>query len=511
MTPANPPEPVSPANPPEPVTLAGAEAPSGITSSGGFGPEVVIVGGGITGLATAWFLRHQARVTVLEAGGRLGGKIRTESFQGVPVEAGPDTFLAREPEAVGLCRELGLGDDLVAPANSKAWLWSRGTLARLPEPHALGVPLELWPLLKSGLISYAGVARAALDLVGPRLRSGDDPSVAEVIGRRLGREVLDRLVEPLVGGINAGYATNLSLASTAPPLSAAAEGRSLLLALRRQRRASSIHGRPGHGTPGDQARQGPLFLGLSGGLERLVERLGAGLRETGVTLRTGVSVSGIEHGGSASGSAVRVVCEDGTTIDADAVVLTVPAFAAAKLLAAPAPEAAAGLATIVHASVSVITLAYQPNAVPTYLDGAGFLVPRVDGRLITACTWTTSKWPELRRSGLVLLRASAARAGDTRAMALHDDALTQRVHGELAQALELGQAPVASLITRWPQAFPQYQPGHAFRVGRIEADLARELPAVTLAGASYWGVGITACIRQARAAAARLLPGTGRQ
>jgi len=458
-------------------------------------PEVVVVGGGITGLAAAWFLRRDARVTVLEAEERLGGKIRTETLGGVPVEAGPDTFLAREPEAVDLCRQLGLGDALVAPANNKAWVWSRRKLRRLPEPHVLGVPLELRPVLRSGLVSGPGVARAALDLVLPRQRDGGDRSVADVIGNRLGTEVLDRLVEPLVGGINAGTATGLSLASTAPPLArAATTSRSLLLSLRRARRLATDATPP----------PGPLFLGLAGGMERLVAALRESLLAAGVELRTGTGVACVEATEPAAGAGrprVRVVLQDGPPIDADAVVLTAPAFAAAELLAGSAPDTAAELADIETASVCVATLAYPVDAVRTYLDGAGFLVPRVDGRLVTACTWTTSKWPELRRGGHVLLRGSAGRAGDTRAMQLDDDALVARVADELREALTLAADPMSARVDRWPRAFPQYQPGHAARVARIEAALARELPAVHLAGASYRGIGIAACIRSAHTAA----------
>src|SRR5215212_5113644 len=200
-------------------------------------PErVAVVGGGVTGLAAAYYLRQAGvTVTVVEAG-ELGGKIQTRELAGVPVEAGPDTFLARVPWAVDLCRELGLGDELVEPATGKAFLWTGGALHPLPERHVLGVPVALRPLLASGVLSKAGVARAALDLVLPRSHHGADPSVAEVVGRRMGRQVVDRLVDPLVGGINAGRADALSLAATARPIAeGAARSRSLVLGLRRAR------------------------------------------------------------------------------------------------------------------------------------------------------------------------------------------------------------------------------------------------------------------------------------
>ena len=231
-------------------------------------PSVVVVGGGITGLATAWFLRDDADVTLLEASDRLGGKIQTRRLTdfGIDVEAGPDTFLARVPHATSLCRDLGLGGDLIEPATGKAFVWTRGALRPLPADHVLGVPVGLRALARSGMVPPLSVARAGLDLVLPRSRLSDDPTVAEVIGRRMGRGVLDRLVEPLVGGINAGRADGLSLAATAPQLAAAATGcRSLVIGLRRHRRASS-----------SSEPAGPVFLGIAGGMERLGRQAAVG-------------------------------------------------------------------------------------------------------------------------------------------------------------------------------------------------------------------------------------------
>ncbi|MEA2900945.1 MAG: protoporphyrinogen/coproporphyrinogen oxidase [Actinomycetota bacterium] len=450
-------------------------------------PHVVVVGGGITGLATAWFLRDRARVTVLEADGRLGGKIRTSSLGGVPVEEGPDTFLARVPHAWALAAALEV--ETVTPATGKAFVWTRGQLRRLPEGQVLGVPVELGPLLRSGVLPPAAVARAGLDLVLPRRRPGlsADPSVAEVIGSRMGQGVVDRLVEPLVGGINAGRADDLSLAATAPQLAEAAAGsRSLILGLRRRRPAPSI-------------TAGPLFLGIAGGLGRLVDRLAAGLAEAGVEICTDTAVTAIEADGTGGG--YRVVTADGMTRAAAAVVVTVPAFAAGPMLKAAVPAVAADLQRIRYASVAVSTLAYRPEDVTSPLDGAGFLVPRVDRRLMTACTWSTSKWPALAESGLVLVRASAGRSGDDRFADLADDELVDHLHRELAAVIGVRRPPVTSLVSRWPRGFPQYQPGHQRRVDRIEAGLAAALPGVVVAGAAYRGLGIAACVRQAEEAA----------
>lgn len=452
-------------------------------------PHVAVIGGGITGLATAWYLQSAGhapvRVTVVEADTRVGGKIRTSELGGVPVEAGPDTFLARVPWAVDLCRELGLEDELVTPSSANAYVWCRGRLRPLPGATVLGVPTELQPLLKSGILSPAGTARAALDLVLPRRDFGPDPSVADVIAGRLGREVLELLVEPLVGGINAGTADNLSLRSAARQLSvAAARSRSLVLGLRRDRKAMG-------------APKGPVFQSIAGGMERLVERLRESLGDADV--RAGTRVETIV----ADGASWRLRCAPAFDIVADAVVVTVPAFAAAPILRESSPDAAAELEAIGYASVVTATLGYEPLAVPRDLDGSGFLVPRAEGSLLTACTWSTTKWPALGASGLVMLRPSAGRFGDDRAMELDDDELVARLHDELREMLGLTAPPVTSLVARWPNALPQYEPGHEARVDRIQSALAAA-PGLFVAGAAYGGLGIASCIQQAEHTAGRV-------
>jgi oxygen-dependent protoporphyrinogen oxidase len=464
--------------------------------------RVAIVGGGITGLATAWYLRSGAwptrpEVTVLEASDRLGGKIRTEALAGVPVEAGPDTFLARVPWATDLAREVGLADDLVAPATGEAFVFHHGRLEPLPRGTVLGVPVTARALLSTPLLSRQGRARAALDLVLPRRPApGADPSVAEVVGTRLGREVLDRLVEPLVGGIHAGRADALSLRSAARPLASAAERhRSMLLGLRGQR--------------ADEG-SGPVFLAVAGGMERLVERVAASL--DGVDLRLATAAQAV----TAENGRWRVACEPGPDVVADAVVVTLPAFAAGSVLAGVVPDAARELEQIRYASVVTATLGYRPEALPRPLTGSGFLVPRVasesadgwfrsgPGPLLTACTFSSVKWPALAESGLVLLRPSAGRHGDQRALALDDRDLVARLHSELARVLGLTAEPVESRVDRWERSFPQYEPGHEERVGRIEDALAQHA-GLFVAGAAYRGLGIAACIQSAEGTAGQVM------
>jgi len=450
------------------------------------------VGGGITGLATAWYLRDGlgpdgADVVLVEASGRLGGKIRTEELGGVPVEAGPDSFLARVPWAVDLARRLGLGDDLVAPTTGVAHVCHRGRLVPFPPGTVLGVPVTARSLLGAAQLSPAGKARAALDVVLPRRRRplGPDPSVAEVIGSRLGRQVLDRLVEPLVGGINAGRADTLSLRSAAPQLAAAATShRSLILGLRADRPAG--------------ADGSPVFLSVAGGLERLVERLAASLEAGDLRLHTAATGLAADHG------RWRLTCQPGPNVMADAVVLTTPAFAVAPVVAAASPEAATLLGRIRYASVVTATMAYRREHLPPLPAGSGFLVPRSENRLMTACTFSTAKWPSVGGDDLVRLRASAGRDGDDRAGRLDDEALVGRLHDELATLVGTTDAPTAWRVDRWANGFPQYEPGHDQLVGRIEAKLSG-LGGVFVAGASFRGVGIAACVHQAGATAAKVI------
>jgi oxygen-dependent protoporphyrinogen oxidase len=458
--------------------------------------HVAVVGGGVSGLAAAWFLRqgHEPpAVTLVEAGDRLGGKIRTSSFAGRAVDEGADAFLARGAPAVELCRKLGLGDRLTTPATDRAFVWTRGALRPLPAGLVLGVPTGLLALARSGILSPAGVARAALDLVLPPRRWPGDRAVGDVVTARLGRELHQRLVEPVVGGINAARTDRLSIEAAAPQLAAAARRhRSLLLGLRAQRRAGPA------AAPG--AAGSPVFLRVAGGMAGLVERLADGLGGSGVALRLGRAAVALER----AGGRYLVHVGDGATVEADAVVLALPAFAAAPLVAGVSPGAARLLASIGHASVALVTLAYPREAPRRPLDGSGFLVPPVDGRLLTACSWMSSKWAELADPDLVILRASVGRWGDERAVELDDRELVEGAHAELDQAVGLRAGPLESRVTRWPRAFPQYEPGHLERVATVETTLAEDAPGVAVAGASYRGVGIPACVEGAAAAARRL-------
>ncbi len=453
--------------------------------------DLAVVGAGISGLAAAWEgLRRGARVMVLDAAPESGGKLRTSPFAGVALDEAADAFLARVPGAVELCAELGITSELVAPATGAAFVFLEGALRRLPADQLLGVPTDLDAVAASGLLSPDGVTRARRDLDAPddRPPGGVDESVGDLVRRRLGDEVLDRLVGPLVGSIYAGDCGHLSLQVAAAQLAAARDrspGDPSLVRAAAALRAQAVEtGRP-------------VFLAPEGGMGRLVDALVDGI---GDDLRTGAAVAGLAR----DGDAWRL---EPTGVTARAVVVATPAFAAAPLVTPHAPAAAEVLAAIEHASVTLVALAVPRAGVDRDLDGSGFLVPRSAGLRLTACSWVSSKWPHLDVDpDVALLRASVGRAGDDRAMALDDDALVAAVLADLRTTMGLRAAPTDVRVSRWPRSFPQPRPGHLARVAAAEAAVAA-VPGLALAGAWAEGVGVPACIRGGRAAALRALGG----
>ncbi|MHB8294442.1 MAG: protoporphyrinogen oxidase [Acidimicrobiales bacterium] len=463
--------------------------------------RIAVVGGGIAGLSAALEIASaESEVVVLERSERFGGKLATASFRGVPVDRGPDAFLSRVPEATELATRIGLAGDLIAPAATRALIWAKGRLRPLPTDVVLGFPAGQRAILASGLLSPLGAARAGMDLLLPRSRLGEDPSVAEVVRARFGQEVLDELVEPLLGAVHACRADDLSLASVAPEVLAATSSRSLLMGLAslRRERARAAAAAPGAG-PASGSR--PAFHGLRSGMESLVTALVGHLTSGGAELCAGEPVVSVttEHARAVVRTARReLVC--------DAVVLAVPAPAAAGLLGGSHEQVATELSRITYASVVVAALAYEERSWPGPAgDVAGFLVPVNEGRLMTAATFTSSKWPHLAPQGEVLVRVSAGRLGDARARRLEDHALVAALDRELKLALggAAGRGPVASLVTRWDNALPQASPGHIRLLARI-AQLLADHP-VRLAGAAYGGTGVPGCIRSGQGAARELL------
>lgn len=445
--------------------------------------RVIVIGGGIAGLTTAYDLaRNGVDVELREADDHVGGKIRTTPFGGLPaVDCGADAFLARVPWAVQLATELGLRDELISPASGNAYIYTHGALRNIPMPNLLGVPLDLDALRASGIVSDAAVARAAEDLVRTvdhGMPDGDE-SLGSLVRRRLGDEILEQLVDPLLGGIYAGDADRLSLEAGAPQIHAAAHAdASLIRALDAQRLAAA------NANPGS-----PVFFAPPDGMSRLVRELENVL---GDRIVRGAPVTCIERDGAA-----WVV--DGAR--ADAVVLATPAYVSARLLADLAPRVSAELASIDYAGVALVSMAFARDAIRVPLDASGFLVPKPEGRTLTACSWSSTKWAHLDRGANAILRASTGHYGNETALALDDDALVAAMLGELNEIMGISREPVEIRISRWPASFPQYAPGHVARVDALERALADEAPGLRVTGAAYRGIGIPALVRAARGTA----------
>ncbi|WP_283132787.1 protoporphyrinogen oxidase [Rhizohabitans arisaemae] len=461
---------------------------------GGSRRHVVVVGGGIAGLAAAWFLRRdggdRVRVTVLEGAPRIGGKLSVSEVAGIAVDEGAEAMLVRRPEGEALAREAGLGPELVYPATLLARVWSRGALREFPHGHVLGVPGDLATLAASGVLSPTGLIRASMDQVlAPTLFTGD-VSVAGYLGARLGREVVDRLVEPMLGGVYAGRTERLSLAATLPQIAAAARDRRSVLAAVREIR---------DGAPRDP---GPVFTTVVGGLGTLP---GAVAAASGATVRTGAVVRELRR--TPSGWRLTVgPARAPETVEADAVIVAVPAAPAGRLLAAEVPAAAAELAGIEYASMAVVTLAYPREAFPEPLLGSGYLVPAVEDRAVKGVSFSSVKWPHLARSATapVVVRCSLGRFGDERLLHRDDAELVALAVAELAETSGARGLPRDTRVTRWGGGLPQYEVGHLERIARIRAAEATQ-PGLALCGAAYDGIGIPAITATARAAAARVL------
>lgn len=464
-------------------------------------PHVVVVGGGIAGLTTACTLTGQGvRVTLLESSSVLGGKLALGELGEITVDTGAESVLARRPEAVGLAGEVGLDTDVRHPDTSVAAVWSRAGLRRLP-PTVLGVPADLGALAGSGIVSRRGVARAALD----RLRPGaavpddraDDVSAGAVVAARLGREVADRLLEPLLGGVYAGHADRLSLAAATPQLAALVRTPGSLLAAAARSRLG------GEG--------GPVFAGLAGGVGRLPVGVAAAARAAGADLRTGASVRELARGRDGSGWRLTVGPADRPErVDADAVVLAVPASPAARLLEAAVPTAASELRQVDYASVAVVTLAVPGDRVTSPPPGSGFLVPPVEGRAVKAATWSSAKWRWVREAaegaygpGTTVLRASFGRHGESAVLQRDDAELVGLAVAELADATGLSGPLLAARVDRWGGALPQYAVGHRARVARVHAAVSA-VDGLEVCGAAYDGVGVAACVADGRRAADRV-------
>ena len=466
--------------------------------------RVVIVGGGIAGLSAAFALLEQARsreeplqCTVVEGQDSFGGKIITNRRDGFVTEGGPDSFLTTKPSALALCEKLGLTSQLINTnqENAQTFTYSKCRLREFPQGLIAMVPTKLGPLFRSGVVSWAGIVRMGADWIIPaRLQTKEEETLAEFFSRRLGSEAFDRLVEPLVAGIYAGDANELSVDATFPQLVELERQHGSLIkgALTMQR------ARPPH-KPDAAART--LFTTLQGGLGDLVVSLTDRLAGAGVSLRRGVNVRAIQV--LDSHTPYRVELESGERLDAEAVILATPAYVSADLLRSFDHEAAAILDRIPYASTMTISMVFSESEVKSRLRGYGFVVPRVENRSLIAATWSSMKWAGRAPSGRCLIRCYLGGRRREYLLDLEDAELTERARRELESMVGIQSPPLHVEVYRWPRAMPQYTRGHRDRVQRIRERVALH-PGLYVTGAAYDGIGIPDCIRDAETTSAKL-------
>ena len=461
--------------------------------------KLVVVGGGITGLAAAHRAVELARerstaldLTLIEARARLGGTIATERAGGFLIEAGPDSFLSEKPWVLALCRRLGVEDRLVRTDDRfrKVFVWRAGRLHPLPDGFQLLAPTKLGPFITSGLFSWPGKLRMALDLVLPRGVS-DDESLGAFVRRRLGREALERVAQPLVAGIYTADPDDLSLAATMPRFrELERRERSVVLGLWRANRKA-----PQAGTSG---ARWSLFVTFQNGMEELVTTLASRLPPGTALLKH--RVDGIER----HGHGWRILSAEGAAVEADRVIVAAEAYTTSRLLRYVDPALATLLGEIPYASSATVTLGYRRGDVPNPLDGFGFVVPRTERRAVLACTFSSVKYPGRAPEGHALLRCFVGGALNEGILQSDDGALVAGTRDELRQALGVTAEPVLTRVSRWPKAMPQYHVGHGGRVETIER-CAAAIPGLHLAGGAFRGVGIADCVRSGEAAAEQAL------
>lgn len=465
-------------------------------------PHFVIVGGGIAGLAAAHRLVELSReretplrFTLLEASGRLGGVIGTERRDDFLLELGPDSFISEKPWALALCRRIGLEPELIGTRDEhrSTFVVHDGKLEQLPEGFMLLAPTKFAPLVRSRIFSWPGKVRMALDLILPRGAQRDDESLGSFVRRRLGREALERVAQPLIGGIYTADPDRLSLAATMPRfLQMEREHRSVIYAM-----WQGARNRPQEAQNASGARWS-LFVTLRNGMQQFVDTLAPRLSLGEV--RTKSAVASIHQ----TNGQWTVVCEDGFSLQADGVVVTTPAFQAARIVRELDGQLADQLASISYSSAATVNLAYRREQIPHPLNGFGFVVPHIEHRSIIAGSFSSVKYAGRAPGEHVLLRAFVGGSLQASLFNLDDQAMESAVRRELELLLGIRATPLFVRIARYPRSMPQYLVGHVRLVEQIEQKAAR-YPGLALAGNAYRGVGIADCVRGGEVAAEAML------
>ncbi len=468
---------------------------------------VAIVGGGIAGLATAFALLERSQqagipviCTVLERSPSWGGKIVTHRVGDLVTEAGPDSFLSQKPAGLQLIDKLGLTDQVIDTNKTatKACVYSQGRLRDLPEGLVVITPGQVGPFLRSGLLSPAGLLRMGMDMILPAGRSQEDESLASFFRRRFGRQAFERMMEPLMAGIYAGDAEQLSIKATFPrfPELERTHGSVIrgMLATRAEASAAPAAG-----------RKRTTFVSLKNGLEDLVAALRRSLTDRGVTLRSGAPVESLRVRSHELGRwTYDVMLSGGGALSVDGLILATPAFVSAELLRPLTPIAGGLLERIPYASTATVAMAYPAATVGSGVQGFGFVVPRVEQRDLIAATWTSLKWPRRAPPDQVLVRCYLGGVGREAVLELDDSSLIGRVRTELQRICGLTAEPTYVEVNRWTKAMPQYVLGHLERLDEIETALSR-FGGLVLTGSAYRGVGIPDCIRDGAIAADRVV------
>lgn len=461
--------------------------------------KVVIVGGGITGLAAAFYMQKEARekglpldVLLVEATNRLGGKIQTIRRSGFIIERGPDSFLIRKKSFGILAEDLGIEKELVRNSTGQAYILLNKALHPIPPGSVMGIPTQLGPFVSSGLFTLGGKLRAAGDLFLPRSGIEGDQSLGGFFRRRFGSEVVENLIEPLLSGIYAGDLDKLSLESTFPQFKEVEEeDRSLILGMKKTT-PKKVPQKEGYG-----AKREGVFHTFRNGLETVVEAIEEQLEKDSVMKN--VRVDQIDK----AGDKTVLTLNNGQTIEADAVIMTTAHEVARKLFK---PH---GLLTELQdmpsTTVATVAMAFSEESIVQDREGTGFLVSRNSDYAITACTWTHRKWPLTTPDGKVLIRSYVGRSGDESIVSLSDSDIEQIVLTDLRKVMEIKEDPEFTIVSRWKEGMPQYVVGHRERLEAARVEIAKQFPNVKLAGASYEGVGLPDCINQGKAAMEEVL------
>lgn len=458
--------------------------------------RIAIIGGGISGLAAAFALEQHRRsgaveYALYESSPRLGGVLRTEHIQDCVVEAGPDSFITEKPWAADLCRELGLGDQLIGSndADRRTYILVRGRVIPIPDGLMFMVPTKILPTGFSPLFSWGTKLRMALEIFHPPRAAEGDESVASLVERHYGAEMVDRLADPLLSGVYGGEAANLSVRAVLPRFAEMERthgslGRAMLAARRKM--------------SGPANKPAPLFTSLKNGMQQLVAALVPRLNQD--SLLTSTAVDSIEA--KAGRWAVSAGPKSGQF---DAVILAVPTHAAAQLLSICSPELSAELAAIQYSSSITVGLGYDRDVRQSLPPGFGFLVPRGEGKRLLAATFVHNKFPHRAPNDRALLRCFFAGSNAENIWQLSDDAIIAVVRNELRQILGIRAAPLFARVYKWKAAMAQYGVGHVDRLDRIELLLRQQLPGLALAGNGYRGIGVPDCVRSGQDAAKQAL------